>query len=88
MLLTINRSAFAQQSHLNCPKRGVYGGSRRTFFDEEAAVEGLAKGLFEDNILQSKDLSQICLPKQNGPKYSLFKKKQKNFIFSLLEIKK
>ena len=63
-------------------------GRERVFFDEEAAVEGLAKGVFEDNILQSKDLLQIRLPEQNGPKCSRFKKKHKNFIFSLLAIKK
>ena len=76
MLLLVKATWIAQ--------KGVFmEGRDALFFNEEAAVEGLAKGIFEDNILQSKDLSQICLPKQNGPKCSQFKKKQKNFIFSL-----
>ena len=59
-------------------QKGVFmEGRDALFFNEEAAVEGLAKGIFEDNILQSKDLSQIWLPEQNTQKYSQFKKKQK-----------
>lgn len=56
------------------------------FSNEEAAVDGLAKGIFRDKSKAIKDLSQISLPSQKGLKRGAIWKKEKNFqvpLFSL-----
>ena len=56
------------------------------FSNEEAAVDGLAKGVFRDKSKVINNLLQINLPSQKGRKRVEIQKKEKNFQFSLFPL--
>ena len=57
------------------------------FSNEEAAVDGLAKGVFRDKSKVVKDLLQISLPAQKGLKRGSIWKKRRIFNFPFFRFK-